>query len=99
MWYLDLYTNTAEPLALGAALVPAINILRNFPPLAQTFGELHVLDISGDNNAQSTSLGNTAQLIYFEPGEFETTYPDFGTFDTKPLAYNFDDFFSIGVLP
>ncbi len=95
MWYLNLSDSEANPLALGAALVPNIDILRNFPPLTNTFGELRVLDLTGEGNATPTSLGDSAQLIFYEVGEFEATYPDYNSIDTKPLPYDFDEYFIV----
>ena len=95
MWYLDLFSNVGTPLAQGAALVPEINILRNFPPLTTAFGQLRVVDLTGEGNATPTSMGNTAQLVYFRPGEFEALYPFYDSVTVKPVNYDFDALFTI----
>jgi hypothetical protein len=88
MWYLNLFTATNEPLLEGIALVPNINLLRQFPSF-DDFGEFRVLDLTGEGNATIDSLGNTALLLYYEPGEFESMYPDYDDPVPQPLTYNF----------
>ena len=77
MWFMDLLDADDNAIISGLALAPFINVLRahtNMEPI----GELRVSDTSGDNNALPDSLGNTAQLVHYDPGEFDATYPDTG---------------------
>lgn len=91
MWYVDVVLDGVTYF-LGKAMVPEINLLRNNQEL-DTFGELRILDLNGDQNTTIDSLGNTAILLFFLPGEFSTLYPNFNKITPKPLGYDINEFF------
>lgn len=95
MWYLDLYDANDAPIALGLALVPNINLLNYDQSLVATVGQLRVVDLSGSGNADSTSLGNTAILSYWSPGEFESSYPTYDTPTLRAVNVNIDELFTV----
>ncbi len=95
MWFLDLSLNDDTPVAMGLALVPNINILRFSRTLTRTIGELRVVGIDGDQNNRTDSLGNTSQLIYFLPGEFDTLFPDYESQDFRTQQFDFDELFTV----
>ncbi len=68
-WYMDIIAQDETPIALGLALVPVINILEFSPQLTMDFGQFRV--ITTDENDTPTSLGNTAQVWWYAPNEFE----------------------------
>lgn len=95
MWYLDFLQSDNTPIAMGLALVPSINILRFSRGITNTIGELRVVDISGEGNAEENSLGNTALLFYFTPGQFDEEFPNFGVQLFRELQFNFDDLYTV----
>ena len=95
MWYLDFLQSDTTPIAMGLALVPNINILRYSREITNTIGELRVVDLSGDGNAKEDSLGNTANLFYFSPGQFEEEFPNFGVQQFRELQFDFDDLYTV----
>jgi len=95
MWFLDITDVNDENVAMGLALVPDVNILGYSPQLSQDIGELRISDPGGDGNATETSLGDTATLYYFLPGEFETLFPDFNKEEVRTQQFVFDDLFTV----
>lgn len=95
MWFLDLKDNNNDPIQMGIALVPNINLLRRNRNQTETIGELRVVDTNGDGNATTESLGNTSLLYYFLPGEFEATYPDYNKQDFREQQFDFDSLFTV----
>ncbi len=75
-WFMDIVAQDETPFARGLALVPAINILRANAELTRTLGQFRVIVSDGGENDTPESLGNTAQLWWFAPGEFETLDQD-----------------------
>ncbi|MBL4769532.1 MAG: hypothetical protein JKY94_17800 [Rhodobacteraceae bacterium] len=69
-WFLDILDEDEVAILTGLALVPNINILRAHPNAAAAIGELRVADLGGDGNTSPESLGNTAYLAHYLPGEF-----------------------------
>lgn len=94
-WFMDLTDRLDNPILLGMAMVPEINLFEAFPGLTSTIGQFRVIVTDGGENNTIDSLGNTAFLIYFPPGEFESTYPNFDDPGINPLTYNFDDLFTV----
>lgn len=71
-WYMDLVGSDGIDIALGVALVPEINVVAYDPTITRVYGQFRVFTVAGGENATETSLGNTAQLWWFAPGEFES---------------------------
>lgn len=95
MWHLDLFDASGSVIALGLALVPDINILRYDESLVATVGDLRVADLSGEGNANNSSLGNTAVLAYWAPGEFSAEYPDFEGDELRQINVDIDELFTV----
>lgn len=70
-WYMDLIDNNGNPITPGLALVPVINVLDSQPNLTRIYGQFRIFTKDGGENNTETSLGDTAQLWWFEPGEWE----------------------------
>ena len=94
MWFLDIKDINDVDIAMGLALVPNINILEYSPQLSADIGELRISDVSGDGNATDTSLGTTAILYYFLPGEFETLFPNYNKEEVRTQQFVFEDLFT-----
>ncbi len=94
-WFMDLTDRLDVPIQSGLALVPVINILEAHPDLTATIGQFRIVVNDGGENDTIDSLGNTAALVYFVPGEFEATYPNFDAPPIIPLTYVFDDLFTV----
>ncbi len=95
MWYLDLYDANDNAIALGLALVPDINLLNYDESLIDSIGQLRVVDLSGAGNSDNASLGNTAILSYWAPGEFEAAYPTYDTPTLRSVNVNIDELFTV----
>ena len=96
MWFLDLRDSNNDPVALGLALVPDINILGYSQELTDTIGELRISTVSTGNDT-TTSLGTDALLYYFTPGEFEKLFPNFNKELFRPQQFNFDELFTVKI--
>ena len=70
-WYMDLFDNNGETITLGMALAPIVNVLESQPNLTRIYGQFRIFTKDGGENSTETSLGDTAQLWWFEPGEWE----------------------------
>lgn len=70
-WYMDLYNDSGESIALGLALVPIVNVLAASPTLTRIYGQFRVFTLDGGENNTETSLGDTCKLWWFAPGEWE----------------------------
>lgn len=70
-WYMDLYGPNGLPIALGLALVPVVNVLESQQNITRVYGQFRVFTLDGGENATSDSLGRTAKLWWFAPGEWE----------------------------
>ena len=92
MWFLDLLDNDSNPIALGLALVPNVNILRYSRALTQTIGQMRISTVNTGNDT-TTSLGDDATLFYFLPGEFEALFPNYNNPDVRVQQFVFDDLF------
>jgi len=95
MWFLDIQLNDDIPVAMGLALVTDINLFEWSRKFTRTIGQLRVVDSVSDGNATTESLGNTSKLYYFEPGVFESRYPDYGAVLYRDLQLDFDDLFTV----
>lgn len=69
-WFMDIDGPAGERISRGDALVPGVNILGYDPTLSRLYGQFRVFVTSGSNDTP-TSLGNEAQLWWFEPGVLE----------------------------
>ena len=88
-YYLDVLTELDEPIALGITLKTPFNLFAR-QELTNTIGQLRM---SADAKFFG-SLGQTAQLLWFAPGEFEMLgFDDLGDVTTLPLTYDFDALF------
>ena len=65
---MDLSSSDGQPLALGLALVPVVNLLEAETELTRTIGQFRVFPTDGTEN---TSPGSIAPVWWFAPGEFE----------------------------
>ena len=92
MWFMDIRDINRNPVALGLALVPNINILRYRRELTNTIGQLRI-SVTNTGNDIDTSLGDDAKLFYFLPGEFETLFPNYNNPDVRNQQFDFDDIF------
>ena len=65
-WYLNLYDQDGNELALGIKLLLNVDLLRRFPDARLPPGHLLCLDVSGLNKdiAQSSDLGTNVILEY-----------------------------------
>lgn len=70
-WYMDLYGSNGLPIALGLALVPIVNVLESQQNITRVYGQFRIFTLDGGENATSDSLGRTAKLWWFAPGEWE----------------------------
>lgn len=70
-WYMDLFGPNGLPIAEGLALVPVINVLESQPTLTRIYGQFRVFTLDGGENSTEDSLGRTAKLWWFAPGEWE----------------------------
>lgn len=93
MWFMDISDINQNPIAIGLALVPDVNILGFSRFLTTTIGQLRIS--STDGNTNTTSLGVNSILYYFVPGEFETLYPDYLDQSYRDLQFDFDSLFSV----
>lgn len=93
MWFLDILDSDGNNVAMGLALVPDINIFRYDTQLTNTIGELRVADLTGEGNAKDDSLGNTALLYYFLPGEFQQLYPNYNVENVRPQQFDLDELY------
>jgi hypothetical protein len=67
---MDLSGADGISIATGLALVPEINVLAYDPTLTRLYGQFRIFTTGGENNTE-TSLGDTARLWWFSPGEWE----------------------------
>lgn len=70
-WYMDLYGPNGLPITLGLALVPVANVLESQKNLTRVFGQFRIFTLDGGENNTEDSLGRTAKLWWFAPGEWE----------------------------
>lgn len=70
-WYMDLIDSAGVVLAAGAALVPEVNVIGYDLTLTRLYGQFRVFTTDGGENATDSSLGSTALLWWFAPGEWE----------------------------
>lgn len=94
-YYLDVLTELDEPIVLGITLKSPFNLFAR-QELSNTIGQLRM----SDNATPFGSLGQTAQLLWFAPGEYESfDFDELGDVATLPLTYNFDALFPPRVQP
>lgn len=70
-WQMDLIDDSGNPITLGLALVPVVNVLDSQPNLTRVYGQFRIFTKDGSENSTETSLGDTALLWWFAPGEWE----------------------------
>ena len=93
-WSLDIKDIDDNPIAMGLTIVSSINLLQYRRQLAIDIGQLWAFDILGEDCINRDELGKNTILVYYAPGEFETTFPTQGDIDTRPFTYDFDPFFT-----
>ncbi len=98
MWFANIGLSDGTILVKGAALVPNVNLFDFSPRFTRKYGQFRIEDLTGAGNANDESLGNSAQLMYYTPGEFEALFPLFNAPRNKPLLYDFDDLFTIATI-
>ena len=94
-WFMDFNDVDGKPIASGLAIVSRVNLFKSRPELSLTIGQIRPIDLRGGDCETRDQLGVTVQLIYFLPGEFESTFPNFGDQLFRPLNYIFDDLFTV----
>lgn len=67
-WFMDLIGADGQPLALGLALVPIVNVLEAETELTRTLGQFRVFPTDGTENISPNTI---APVWWFAPGEFE----------------------------
>ncbi len=70
-WYMDISDDAGNDIAIGIALVPVINLLKFSPTLTRIYGQFRIVTKDNSENDTETSLGDTALLYWFAPGEAE----------------------------
>ena len=70
-WYMDIVGPNGQPIALGLALVPVVNLLESQPSITRVFGQFRIFTLDGGENNTADSLGRLAKLWWFAPGEWE----------------------------
>lgn len=68
---LDVFEASGEPMLLGVPLVAGVSLLHKVPRARALLGQLRM---SADST-NPASLGDTARLVQFAPGEFEQLAP------------------------
>ena len=95
-WNIDFKDFDDDPVAMGLAIVANRNLLRYSPALTTQIGQLWAFDFLNQDCSIREQLGENTVLVYFAPGEFETTFPNHGDIDTRPFPYDFDSLFTVG---
>lgn len=93
-WYCDI-SEAGVDLILGAGISANTNILSFSPNLTRKFGQFIPVNVNELTIPSPTSLGDTVEITYFEPGEFESTYPEYNNVLLQPLTYDFDLLFKV----
>lgn len=70
-WYMDLFGSNGLSIREGLALVPIVNVLEAYPNITRVYGQFRVFTLDGGENSTEDSLGRTAKLWWFAPGEWE----------------------------
>ena len=70
-WYLDIFGSNGLPIAEGLALVPIVNVLAPYQDITRVYGQFRVFTLDNGENNTEDSLGRTAKLWWFAPGEWE----------------------------
>lgn len=68
---MDLHDASGAPILIGVPLVAGVSLLNKTPRSRDSLGQLRMTDDSSAPDA----LGDSARLIQFDPGEFETLVP------------------------
>lgn len=68
---MDLHEATGQAILLGVPMVAGVSLLNKAPRSRNSLGQWRM---TADSSA-SESLGDTARLIQFEPGEYEQRVP------------------------
>lgn len=74
-WNVDLVDAEGNDIILGLAMVVGIDLLKAHPLVGDRIGQLRVVSTTDENNRNTETLGNTAELVHFAPGEFEAAFP------------------------
>lgn len=93
-WSLDLKDIDDNPIAMGLTIVSNINLLQYRRQFAIDIGQLWAFDFLDKDGSIREELGINTILVFYAPGEFETTFPIQGDIDTRPFTYDFDTFFT-----
>lgn len=88
-WIIDLSLDDGTAIATGLNLVAGINLLEWSDKLTDIYGQFRMTD-----DAEGSDSIDTAELIWFAPGEFEKLFEDVETF-SPPLNYDFDALFPV----
>lgn len=95
-WNIDINDIGDNPVSLGLTIVANRNLLRYSPTLTNQIGQIWAIDLLQLDCSVREELGSNTVLIYYAPGEFETSFPDYGDIDTRPFPYDFDSLFTVG---
>lgn len=72
-WYMDIFGPNGMPIAAGLCLVPIVNVLESQKNLTKAIGQFRVFTLDNGENNTEDSLGRTAKLWWFAPGEWEAS--------------------------
>lgn len=73
-WLMNIYDNDSNPLVLGIKVVTNFDITAQFPLLGMPQGSIVCQNILDSwEKIQRFDMGQTNELIYYEPGELEST--------------------------
>lgn len=77
-WLMDILDANFNPIVYGIVVVTNFNISQQFAALTgMPAGDIVVQNITNEwQNIQRFSMGNTTELIYYVPGEYEHFIPD-----------------------
>lgn len=92
-WFMDLSGDNDVVLARGLALVPLINVLQAESELTRLYGQFRIETVNETENDNPDSLGNSATLWWFAPGEFEAL--DIVDTTINPLPFNVRDMYTV----
>lgn len=70
-WEMDIFGSNGLPIREGLAMVPIVNLLAPYPEITRVYGQFRIFTLDNGENNTEDSLGRTAKLWWFAPGEWE----------------------------
>ena len=68
IWTLDILDSNEDPVVVGIAMVPGVNLLKPYPSASQLIGSLVVAEKNSGGYQNSDLLGNGVILLWFPLG-------------------------------